>query len=222
MLSCCPVRRTDQPWWGSDAGSVDDFHQQPPGGNEVGPAVARYAGTVAGDFLALPEHAHPRGFLQHGDRFVYVVHNEAQVVPAGVAMPWRGFPPFNTAPLEEFNIEVRRQAQHGEREFRICRDVEVCGHEFFVGPAFGAVQLFSSKDFDEEPDTLLKVWHRQADVVRVLEPRQPLQCFCRGAALLRVHLRGPEVEARTRSSGSRTMWSTEPSMFCFSASSMAM
>ena len=57
----------------------------------------------------------------------------------GVAVPrWR-FSPFGAAPFEKFDVEVWWQAQHRECELGICRDFEVCGHEFFVGPAFGAI-----------------------------------------------------------------------------------
>ena len=214
-----PVRGTDQPGRGGDAGPVDDLHQQSPGGDEVGPAVAGYSGAVAGDFLALAEHAHARCFLQHGDRFVDVVHDEAQVVPAGVAVPRRCLAPLSAAPLEKLDVQVRRQAQHRECELASAGTSKFVGMNSSSGPAFGAVQFLGPEHVDEEADAFLEIGDGQADVVGVLESRQIAAAF--GRRVCAVICAVPRWRPRTRSSGSRTMWSTEPSAFCFSASSMA-
>src|SRR4029453_10106680 len=183
---------TDEPGRGCDAGSVYDFHQQSPGGNEVGPAVAGYARAVAGNFLALTEHPDPGCFLQYSNGFIDVVYDEAQVVPSGVAMTrWR-LTPLSAAPLEKLDIEVRRQAQHGKRELGICRYVEVGGHEFFVRPAVGKVQFLGAQDLDEEADAFFKVGNRQTKVVGVLESRQTPERPLLSPPLLR----GPEAQAR--------------------------
>ena len=105
-----PVGGADQGWRVGHPGSVDDLHQQSPRGEEVGPSVARDAGAVAGDLLAVTEHPHARDVVEHRDGLVHVVDDEAQVVPAGVAVPRVLGAAVRGAPLEQLHVEVRRHA----------------------------------------------------------------------------------------------------------------
>src|SRR5215213_3976347 len=219
VLCCCvPIGGADQGWRVGHPGTVDDLHQQSPRREEVGPSVARHAGAVARDLLAVAEQSHARDSAQYRDRLVHVVHHEAQVVPAGVTVPRVLGATVGAAPLEELHVQVGRHAQHRQREARVLWHGEVLGHELRIRSPGRAIQLPRPQRLDEEPDGLVQVGHGERDVVGVPDAGDAGQL----AAGARGHDGGPAVEARTSSSGVRTTCPTDPSAAFFSARSMAM
>jgi hypothetical protein len=58
-------------------------------------------------------------------------------------------------PLEQLDVQVRREPQHCELEDSVRRDVEVRRHERRFGTALGAVEFLRSEDLDEEAHRLV-------------------------------------------------------------------
>ena len=166
----------------------------------------------------MAEHSHAWHPTEHRHRLVHVLHGEAQVVAACVAVPRVLAAAVGAAPLEQLHVEVGRHAQHGQRQAGIRRYGEVLGHELRLRSSGGAVQLLRPQRLDEEPDRLIEVGHGEADMVGVADAGDAGQLSV-GA---RGHVRGPVVEARTSSCGSKTTCPTDPSAAFFSARSIAM